>query len=132
VQGIFDSTTAKFTAMNASFGRQTPEFTLHSFVNDAKEFGGSLHHKVNDKVEVGTTLGWTTGDQQARFGFAVKFAPMKEWIVRAKVNNASQVVVASTHQLNPHVKLTVSGQINVQSYQEGGKFGVGLEFEPCC
>uniref|UniRef100_A0A914UNQ8 Voltage-dependent anion-selective channel protein 3 n=1 Tax=Plectus sambesii TaxID=2011161 RepID=A0A914UNQ8_9BILA len=103
------------------------------FINDGTEFGGSLFHRVNNQVEVGAQLGWTSGDHNARFGLATKYQPMRDWVLRAKLNNSSQFAVATTHQLNPHLKLTLSAQFNVQNFQEGNhKFGLGLEFEPCC
>jgi len=132
-QGGFDTSKSKLSATNVAVGRTTGDYAVHTFVNDGTEFGGSLFHRVNNKVEIGAQLGWTSGDHNTRFGLATKYTPMKDWTVRGKLNNSSQLAVASTHQLNPHLKLTMSAQFNIQNFQEGGhKFGIGLEFEPCC
>jgi hypothetical protein len=129
----YDTQKAKMTQSNIAFGRSQGDYTLHTFINDSSEFGGSLYHKVNKRLELGANLGWTRGDQSTRFGLAGKFEVDNKWTIRAKLNNSSQLAFATTHQLNPCLKLTLSSLVNLQGFQEGGhKLGVGLEFEPDC
>lgn len=129
----FDTQKNKLIHSHLAFGRAAGSYTIHTFINDQTEFGGSLYHKINPNLELGVNLGWTSGEQATRFGLAAKYQVDKDWTVRAKLSNSSQVGLAMTHQLNEHVKLTMSSLVNLQNFHEGGhKFGFGVEYEPCC
>uniref|UniRef100_A0A914S068 Voltage-dependent anion-selective channel protein 3 n=1 Tax=Parascaris equorum TaxID=6256 RepID=A0A914S068_PAREQ len=56
-------------------------------------------------VEVGAQLGWTVGDQGARFALAAKYCPAKDLELKAKVDNQSKVALAATHHLSNQVLL---------------------------
>ncbi len=73
----------------------------------------------------------------------------KDWTVRAKALHVGQLHIASSHQLNPRMffcanlqtlnlvvadfKLILSTGIDMKNFKEGGhKFGMGIEYEPCC
>jgi len=129
----YDTQRAKMTQSNFSFGRQQGLYSIHTFVNDATEFGGSLHHRVNENLELGANVGWTSGEQSTRFGLAGLYKVDNDWTVRGKISNNSQLAVATTHRVHPHLKMTFSTLINLQNFNEGGhKFGFGLEYDPCC
>jgi len=127
----YDSQHAKLTQSNFSFGRELPNYAVHTFINDGTEFGGSFYHRVSDKMEIGANLGWTSNEQTTRYGLAMKLQANKDTIVRAKLSNSSQVALAMTHTLNPSLKMTLSTLVNIHNFNEGGhKFGIGLEYEP--
>uniref|UniRef100_A0A9J2PMM4 Voltage-dependent anion-selective channel protein 3 n=1 Tax=Ascaris lumbricoides TaxID=6252 RepID=A0A9J2PMM4_ASCLU len=112
-----------------AFGRTGPNYTLHSFVNDGQEFGASLYHRAAHNVEVGAQLGWTVGDQGARFALAAKYCPAKDLELKAKVDNQSKVAFAATHHLTNQLKLILSTQFGLNTLNEGGhKFGLGLVY----
>ncbi|KHJ93877.1 eukaryotic porin, partial [Oesophagostomum dentatum] len=125
----FDTSTNKLASTSLAFGHQTGDYTLHSFVVNSTDFGASLYHRVAPNVEVGTMLGWKVGGNGADFGLAAKYAPSRDLLLRAKVNNSSQIALAATHSLSPDLKMTLSTQFNLSSNDQH-KFGVGLEYEP--
>jgi len=126
----FDTQRSKLIRSNIGLGRQGVGYTVHTFVNDSSEFGGSIHHKVNDNLELAANLGWTTGEQTSRFGLAGKYQLDRDTVVRAKVNNASQAAFGITHSLSRNLKVTVSSLVNMQNFSEGGhKVGFGIEYD---
>lgn len=46
---------------------------LYCFRNDATEFGGSVFQNVNDDLQTGVQLSWTSGTNTTRFGIAGKY-----------------------------------------------------------
>ena len=134
-QTKFDLATNEIKNTHVAFGSQTPDYHLHAFSVDGKEFGGSWYHRLNGNVELGAQLGWVIGDQGTRFGLASKYKVNPGLVVKSKVDNKSQVSIAATHELSQAVKLTASthfGLLNVPDVHT--KFGLGLEYNPdsCC
>lgn len=132
VQSKLDLSTNEHKAFSVAFGRVTPDYALHSFSNDGREFGASFFHKVHRNLELGAQLGWTIGDQGTKFGLASKYAISKDLILRAKVDNKSNVALAATHDLNNGCKLTLTSQFALLGGVEAqdNKFGIGLEYSP--
>lgn len=129
----FDTKTNKPTSNNVALGRAYGSYNLHTYVNDASVFGGSMYHKVNDKLEIAAQGSWKMGEQNTSFGVACLYKADKDWKVRAKLDNKSQLALSTQHALNNHLSLTMSALFNVPNFSEGGhKFGVGLEYTPCC
>uniref|UniRef100_F1L951 Voltage-dependent anion-selective channel n=1 Tax=Ascaris suum TaxID=6253 RepID=F1L951_ASCSU len=129
LQTSFDAASSRLRGTNVAFGRTGPNYTLHSFVNDGQEFGASLYHRAAHNVEVGAQLGWTVGDQGARFALAAKYCPAKDLELKAKVDNQSKVAFAATHHLTNQLKLILSTQFGLNTLNEGGhKFGLGLVY----
>lgn len=48
-------------------------------------------------------MGWTTGDNAARFGLAAKYCPSRELELKAKVNNESKLAISATHYITDKV-----------------------------
>lgn len=67
--------------------------------NDNQEFGGTAYHRVNDDVELGASVGWTTGEQATRFALATKYQVDRNTLVRAKIGNNSLLALAATYTL---------------------------------
>jgi len=132
VQTKFDVSTSELKGTSFAFGRQTRDYTIHTFTNDGREFGASVFHAVHKNVELGAQLGWNVGDQNVRFGLASKYRLNPNTIIRGKVDNKSAVAVAATHDLSPDLKLTLSTQLDLLQAQptNNQKFGVGLEYNP--
>ncbi|KAI1715498.1 eukaryotic porin domain-containing protein [Ditylenchus destructor] len=130
-QGKFDLSTNELKSTSFAAGYDHPEYTLHTFANDANEFGASWYHKVDKNVELGAQLGWTVGDHATRFGLATKYRLSDDISLRGKVDNKSTVALSSTHNLSDALKLTFSTQFNlVNTPDTTNKFGVGLEYTP--
>lgn len=130
-QGKFDLSTNELKSNSIALGYDHPEYTLHTYANDANEFGASWFHKVHKNVELGAQLGWTIGDHATRFGLASKYHLSDEITLRGKVDNKSSVALSSTHSLSDALKLTFSTQFNlVNAPETSNKFGVGLEYTP--
>lgn len=72
-QTKFDLSTNEIKNTHVAFGRQTPDYHLHAFCVDGKEYGASWYHKVQNNVELGAQLGWLVGDQNSRFALASKY-----------------------------------------------------------
>jgi len=56
-----------------AIGRKTPDYTIHTFTNNGKEWGASLFHVARKDVELGAQLGWNIGDKNVSFGLATKY-----------------------------------------------------------
>uniref|UniRef100_A0AC34QY11 Vacuolar fusion protein MON1 homolog n=1 Tax=Panagrolaimus sp. JU765 TaxID=591449 RepID=A0AC34QY11_9BILA len=131
VQTKLDLSTNENKGTSIAFGRVTPDYALHTYSNDGREFGASLFHKVHRNLELGANLGWTVGDQGTRFGLATKYDIKNDLVLRAKIDNKSNVAVAATHDLSNGVKLTFTSSFALLGSTvdtQNNKFGVGLEY----
>lgn len=59
--------------------------------DDGQEFGGSIYQKVSSKLDTGIQLNWSAGANNTRFGIGCKYNLDNDAVVRAKVNNVSQI-----------------------------------------
>jgi hypothetical protein len=108
---------------------KTDDYELHTYTNDAKEFGASVHHKVHKNFEFGIQYMWKLGDLENQWGFASKYQMNPDLCLRAKVDHQSQVTLAATHKLSDTVKLTFTTQFGLAGLPEtSNKFGIGLEY----
>jgi hypothetical protein len=129
-QMSFDTSKSKLAKNNFAVGYDGGEFTLHTSVNDAQEFGGSIYHKVNNDLETGVMLSWTAGNNATRFGLGAKYVVNEDATVRAKVNNSSQVGLGYTQNLRNGVSLTLSALVDAKNFNAGGhKLGLGLDIQ---
>lgn len=129
-QMAFDTSKSKLSKSNFAMGYEAGDFTLHTNVNDATEFGGSVHQKVNQDLEMGVNLSWTSGSNVTRFGLASKYTIDRDASISAKVNNQGQVGLGYSQNLRNGVKLTLSSLIEAKNINAGGhKIGMGLEFD---
>jgi len=128
-QGTFDTSKSQLTRNNFALGYAARDFTLHANLNDGNEVGSSLYHKVNEQLEMGVSLTWSSGGQgPTRFAIASKYKLDQLSTVQAKVNNASQIGLSYSQQLRDGVKFIVSGLIDGKNINGGGhKLGLGLE-----
>ncbi|VDN81591.1 unnamed protein product [Brugia pahangi] len=132
VQSAFDVSSSQVKSLSFAFGRVGTDYVLHSYVNDAREFGGSFYHSVAHNLEIGAMFSWMTGEPGARFGLAMKYCPTQDLELKAKVDHDSKLAFALTHHLSKRLKLTLSSQFGMASFSEGHKYGIGLNFHPCC
>lgn len=128
VQGSFDTAKSAITRSNFAIGYQASDFTLHTNVNDGTEVGGSIYQKVNDQLQLGVSLSWSSVNNATRFALASKYQVDKHATVQAKVNNLSQVGFSYSQQLRDGVKLILSSLVDGKNINGGGhKLGLGLE-----
>uniref|UniRef100_A0A1I7W0Z8 Voltage-dependent anion-selective channel protein 3 n=1 Tax=Loa loa TaxID=7209 RepID=A0A1I7W0Z8_LOALO len=132
VQSAFDVSSSQLKSLSFAFGRVGTDYVLHSYVNDAREFGGSFYHNVAQNLEIGAMFSWMTGEPGARFGLAMKYCPTHDLELKAKVGHDSKLAFALTHHLSKRLNLTLSSQFGMASFTEGHKYGIGLNFHPCC
>jgi len=130
VQFSYDTAKAELSRNNFAIGYQANDFTLHTNVNDGTEVGGSLYQRVNEELELGVSLAWSSVNNSTRFGLASKYQVDKHATVQAKVNNLSQVGLSYTQQLRDGFKLVLSALVDGKNINGGGhKLGLGLEME---
>ena len=99
LQTSFDTAKSQLTRSNFAVGYSANDFTLHTNVNDGTEVGGSIYQRVNNQLELGVSLSWSSVNNQTRFALASKYQLDKYANVQAKVNNLSQVGLSYTQQL---------------------------------
>lgn len=58
---------------------------------DGQEFNGSIFHKVNDDLNAGVQLAWTSGSNATKFGIGAQYALDKNTSVRGKISNDSLI-----------------------------------------
>lgn len=130
LQTSFDTSKSQLTRSNFAVGYQAPDFTLHTNVNDGNEVGGSIYQRINQQLELGVSLSWSSVSNQTRFALASKYQLDKYANVQTKVNNLSQIGLSYSQQLRDGVKLILSSLIDGKNINGGGhKLGLGLELE---
>ena len=85
LQTSFDTAKSQLTRNNFAVGYQASDFTLHTNVNDGTEVGGSIYQRVNDQLELGVSLSWSSVNNATRFALASKYTLDKHATVQAKV-----------------------------------------------
>jgi voltage-dependent anion channel protein 2 len=126
----FDTQKSKITANNFALGYSTKDFVLHTNVNDGREFGGLIYQRCNDRLETGVELSWASGNNATRFGIGAKYNLDRDSVVRAKVNNQSQIGLGYQQKLRDGIILTLSTLIDGKNFNAGGhKLGLALELE---
>jgi len=128
VSSKYDFSTNESKATNVSFGYEHPLYTIHSYTNDGREFGGSIYHHVRKNVELGVHASFVSGEEsKASYGVASTYQFSPDLTLRTKIDNKSNVGVAVTHALGPNLKVTISSLFGLSG---AGKntLGCGLEF----
>jgi len=129
-QAAYDTAQSKLITNNISLGYQAKDFTIHSAINDASKFMGSLHHKINDKLTAGAHLNWESGSSISGIQFGCIYDIDKDSSFRVKVNNNSHVGLGYTQTLRPGVKVTLASLFDTKNLNQGGhKVGLGLNLE---
>jgi hypothetical protein len=101
----FDLATRQLRTHSLAIGHQTPEYpeiikmayttfiiyryTLHSYVNDGREFGASIYHQVSKNVELGTQLSWQAASAfiNARM---LKYVLVGYWVIHTSTSELHQ------------------------------------------
>jgi len=133
VSSGYDTEKSALTHTNISAGRAFGSYVLNININNQTTYGASVYHRPNEKLELAANLSWAQGDQSPLFGLASQYKVDNSWTVRSKLMQNSQISFGTTHNLNEHLKLTMSMLCDLKSFNEGGhKFGMGFEYDPCC
>jgi len=129
-QYVYSTAKAALTKNHFSVGFKAADFTLIANLNDGNEVGGTVYQRLNNKLETGVQLAWTTGTNQTRFALASKYQLDGQTAIGVKVNNICQLGLSFQQLLRPGVKLTLSGLFEARNLNAGGhKVGLGLEIE---
>merc|ERR1712126_635071 len=127
-QTCFDLTKSAVTKNNFGIGYSTSDMVLHTSLTNGTEYGGSVFQKLSPNLETGVTLGWSSATSATKFGLGAKYVLEDGAVVRAKVNNNSEVGLGYQQKLRDGVTLTLSTLVNGANINAGGhKFGVSLE-----
>jgi len=127
VSNKYDLSTNESKTTSVAFGYEHPSYTIHSYTNDGREFGGSLYHRVHKNVELGAQLGWISGDDKSSYALGSTYRISPDLLLRAKIDNKSNVGLAATHALSPNLKFTVSSLFGLTAGSKN-TLGVGFEF----
>lgn len=127
-QTSFDLAKSAVTKNNFGLGYAAGDCVLHTSLANGTEFGGSVYQKLSPALETGVTLGWSTAGAATKFGIGAKYVLADGAVVRAKVNNSSEVGLGYQQKLRDGVTVTLSTLINGANFNAGGhKVGVALE-----
>jgi len=129
-QASYDTANSKLIANNVSLAYKNGDVVLHSAVNDATKFVGSVHQKVNDKLEASAMLNWASEGSGTCLVLGGKYKLDNDTSCKVKINNNLQVGLSYVQSLRPGVQVTLAGLINAKSLdQPGHKLGLGINLE---
>jgi len=129
-QYVYSTAKGALTKNNFAIGYKAKDFTLFANLNDGNEVGGSVYQRINNQLETGVQLAWTSGTNQTRFALASKYQLDNQTAVGVKVNNICQLGLSFQQFLRPGVKLILSGLFEARNLNAGGhKVGLGLEID---
>jgi len=129
-QVVYDTSKSKLSQCNFAAGYTVSDLTMHAAVNDGSEFNGSVYQKVNDKLEAGLILNWTSGTNVTKFGVAAKYSVDKDSTFRAKLSNNGQIGLSYQQKIKDGITLNLSSLIEGKTFNQGGhKVGIGIECE---
>jgi len=130
VQIGLDLLHSKMTRNAFSLGYCASDFTLHTYVNDCQEYGGSIYHKINDRIEGGATLAWQNPSGRTKFSFGAKYQVDRDAHMKAKLTSDNHLGIAYVQALRPGIKLTLSSLVDVRNFSHGGhKLGFGIDMD---
>ena len=129
-QASYDTANSKLTANNVSLAFSDGDFVIHSGINDASKYVGSIHHKVNDKVSAAASLSWQSGANATSLTVGGKYTLDGDTFIKAKLDNQLRLGVSYVQSLRPGVQMTMSSLVNAKSLEQGGhKLGLSLNLE---
>jgi hypothetical protein len=128
VSNKYDFSTNESKTTSVAFGFEHPLYTIHSYTNDGREFGGSFYQRVSKNVELGAQLGWVSGEDKTSYAVGSSYKISPDLLLRAKIDNKSNIGLGVTHGLSPNVKFSVSSQFSLTAANTEHKLGCGLEF----
>jgi len=128
-QASYDTANSKLTANNVSLTYKEGDFVIHSGINDASKYVGSIHHQVNSKLSAAALLNWTSGVNTSTLTVGGKYTVDDDTYLKAKLDNGLRLGLSYVQNLRPGVQLTLSSLINAKSLEQGGhKLGLSLNF----
>jgi len=127
-QTCFDLSKSAVTKSNFGLGYSTSDMVLHTSLTNGADFGGSVFQKLSPNLETGVTLGWSSANTATKFGIGAKYVLDDGAVVRAKINNSSEIGLGYQQKLRDGVTVTLSTLVNGANFNAGGhKIGVTLE-----
>merc|ERR1712088_314202 len=119
-----------FSAINASavVGQKGWLAGYQTCFTNGSDFGGSVFQKLSPNLETGVTLGWSSANSNTKFGIGAKYVLDDGAVVRAKINNSSEIGLGYQQKLRDGVTVSLSTLVNGANFNAGGhKIGVSLE-----
>jgi len=124
----FDAGKSALTKHNVALAYNAGDMVIHGTANDSKQFGAGVFLKNSPKLETGITL--ATGGAGNSLAVGVKYALAPDAVLRAKINNSSQIGLAYQQKLRDGITVTLSTNLDATKLNEGGhKLGLCLEME---
>lgn len=129
-QASFDTQQNKLMKNNFALGYSASDFSLHTSVNNGREFNGDIYHKVRPDLEGAVSLAWNSTNNVTQFAIGTKYNLDNDASIRAKVNSLLQIGLGYQQTLRPGVTLTLSTNIDGKNFGSGGhKIGVALDLD---
>ncbi|KAL1115744.1 hypothetical protein AAG570_006034 [Ranatra chinensis] len=129
-QTSFDTSESKLTENKFAMGFVAKDFILHTNIDNGSKFGGSLYHRVNNKLETGVQLSWMADTNETTLGIGCKYNLDPDAALRLKVDNKSVIGLGYSQRLRDGVTMYLSTQVNGKDFNAGGhKVGFCLELE---
>ncbi|XP_034951076.1 voltage-dependent anion-selective channel-like [Chelonus insularis] len=129
-QTSFDAQRSKITKNNVALGFTGKDFSIHSSVNNGREFNGSIYHKVKPGLEGAISIAWNSSNNATQFGLGTKYDLDNDACLRAKVNSQLQIGLGYQQKLRDGVTLSLSTNIDGKNFSSGGhKIGMALDLE---
>ena len=127
-QTRFDLAKSAVTKNNFSLVYAARDCVLHTSLTNGTEFGGSVYKRLSPALETGLTLGWSTAGAATNFGIGAKYVLAGGAVIRAKVNNSSEVGLGYQQKLRDGVTVTLSTLINGANFNavRQRKYGVSI------
>ncbi|XP_011505898.1 PREDICTED: voltage-dependent anion-selective channel-like isoform X2 [Ceratosolen solmsi marchali] len=129
-QAGFDSQTSKVTKNNFALGFHASDFHIHAAVENGREFGGSIFHKIKPGLDGAINLAWNSSNNVTQFGLGSSYKLDEDVCVRAKINSQLQIGLGYQQKLRSGVSLCLSTNIDGKNFGSGGhKIGFALNLE---
>lgn len=126
----FDPSKNKLSKSNFAVGYQAPEFHVTGHLDDGQEFNCSIYQRLNEDLESGVNVAWSSETNVTKFGLGFHYRIDKDSAIRAKINSSSQIGIGFIHRLRPGINLTMSAQMDAKGFSQGGhKLGLGFDLE---
>uniref|UniRef100_A0AC35TKM7 Voltage-dependent anion-selective channel n=1 Tax=Rhabditophanes sp. KR3021 TaxID=114890 RepID=A0AC35TKM7_9BILA len=129
VQSLVNLRTSEVETTNATLSTGTRDYSLTGFINNGSQFGVSVIQRPTKNITFGTQINWKQDKNPLSYGFATKYEASSKLIVRAKIDNTSEVAFSATARVNRNLALTASIKRSLLSVNAGKpKYGFGVDY----
>lgn len=127
--GSFDVGSTALKSNGISLAYHADGYKIHSSMTDFAKYGGSIHHKVNDKLSAAVAVSWAEGASTS-LTVAGQYQIDGDSSMKVKVDNGLRVGLSYISKLRDGVQVTLSALVNAKDLNVGGhKLGLSLNFD---